>query len=176
MALAAALLLSLSIAAPADARQEAAIDLPESARAGKDGFVVGIATTDDLEGFARAWAAGGPKAAVTQRAGRGRELTAVLFLQDCRPRTDGTCNVAAHFTYLRPDGTEYGTVNDDELWTSAPRAGGGIVVAIGPALIVDPPDPMGRWTLRAQIRDNVRGVTVTVETPIVVDTPATPSR
>jgi hypothetical protein len=34
---------------------------------------------------------------------------------------------------------------------------------------------MGEWSIQADITDNVRGTTVTVRTPLIVDTPPTGS-
>lgn len=160
------------VAAPAAARNDDILDIPAEARAARDGLFIGIVTTTDIEAFGRAWIDGGARlrSTVTQHAARGQNLVTVILFQDCRPAADGKCNLAGHFTYLRPDGSEYGAL-DQDVWTEAPNSGGGVMVAFGPSLNVDPPDPMGRWTLRAAIRDNVRGVTVTVQTPITVDTP-----
>ena len=167
------LALAIALAAPAAAQPDVVLDLPAEARAEQRGLFIGIVTTADFEAFGRAWIEGGAqlRSAVTQRAVRGHDLVTVILFQDCRPAADGKCNLTGRFTYLRPDGSEYGAL-DQDVWTEAPNSRGGVMVAFGPSLNVDPPDPMGRWTLRAEIRDNVRGVTVTVRTPILVDTPA----
>jgi hypothetical protein len=168
-----ALMLALA-AAPAVAQPVTVLEIPTEARGEQDGFYASIVTTSDFEAFGRAWVAGGDglRATVTRRAERGRELKAVILFENCRPGADGKCNLTGRFTYLGPDGSVYGTI-DQDVWKEAPGARGGIMLGNGPVMIIDPPDPMGRWTLRAEIRDNVRGVTITVETPIIVDTPPT---
>jgi hypothetical protein len=166
------------LATPASAQSGDAFGLPPEARARQGEFVAAVVTTDDLEGFVRAWSDGHPQSAITRTAVRGRELKILVLIQGCGAAADGKCNLTGRFTFLLPNGAEYGTINDDNLWKQAPRADGTIQVALGPTLVVDPPDPMGEWTLRAEITDVVRGSTVTVRTPINVGTPPTaaPSR
>ena len=168
-----ALLIALG-AAPASAQNSEVFDFPPGARAEQNGLVVAILTSDNLDNFARVLRDGGRfDPAVTRTAVRGRELKTLVLLQGCRAGPDDKCNVTGRFTYILPGGAVYGAIDDDDLWTEAPSADGTIQFALGPSLVVDPPDPMGEWTLRAEIRDNVRGVTVTVQTPIVVETPPT---
>ena len=160
------------VAAPAPAQHSEVYDFPPGARAEQNGLVVAILNSDNLESFARVLRDGGRfDTAVTRTAVRGRELKTLVLLQGCRAGADGKCNVTGRFTYILPGGSVYGAIEDNDLWTQAPSADGSIQFALGPSLVVDPPDPMGEWTIRAEIRDNVRGVTVTVQTPIIVDTP-----
>jgi hypothetical protein len=163
-----AALLALA-ASPAAAQSDGVLDIPTQARGRQDGFYAAIVTTTNFDAFGRAWVAGeGLQSTVTQRAARGQELVTVVLFQDCRPGADGKCNLTGRYTYLAPDGSVYGAL-DQDVWKEAPNSG--VMVGLGPTLVIDPPDPMGRWTLRADIRDNIRGVTITVETPIIVDTP-----
>ena len=163
-------------AAPAAAQPGGVLDFPVGAHADRDGFSVAIVTTANIEAFTSAFVEGGERlrSTITQRAVRGEELRTLILFDGCRPAADGKCNVTGHFTYLAPDGSTYGTI-DSDIWDEAPNPPG-VLVGLGPILVVDPPDPMGRWTLRAEIRDNVRGVTVTVQTPIEVDTPPVTAR
>jgi hypothetical protein len=159
-----------ALAAPAWA-EDPAIVFPPGARAEQDGFFAGMINTNDPEGFAQAWVGSRPlEPHISERAVRGRELRTLILFQGCRPAADGKCNLTGRFTYSPPDGAESQSV-DVVLWDRPPRAGGYVAVALGPVLIVDPPDPMGRWTLHGEIRDNVRGTTLTLRTTIVVDTP-----
>jgi hypothetical protein len=167
-----ALLLALATA-PAAAQSNGTIDFPPGANDSRDGFFAGIVTTGNLDRFADAWIAGRPQSAITRVAVRAGELKTVILLQGCRPAADGKCNVSGRFTYLLPGGSQYGTIDQADLFNEAVRDGDGVLVALGPTLIVEPADPMGEWTLRAEITDHVRGITVTVRTPIIVDSPPT---
>ena len=173
MRLLSALFLALA-AAPAAAQNSEVYDFPPGARAEQSGFTVAILNSSDLENFARVLGGRGRfDPAVTRTAVRGQALHTLVLVQGCRAGADGKCNVTGRFTYILPGGAVYGAIEDNDLWTQAPSADGSIQFALGPSLVVDPPDPMGEWTIRAEIRDNVRGVTVTVQTPIIVDTPPT---
>ncbi|HTU10439.1 MAG TPA: hypothetical protein VMG08_06015 [Allosphingosinicella sp.] len=174
MRLLAALALALA-AAPAAAQPDRVINFPPGANASRDGFVAAIVTTGSLDQFAEAWIAGRPQSAITRIAVRGRELKAVVLLSGCRAGPEGKCDVSGRFTYTVPGGGRYGVIDDDALFNETARAGDGVLVALGPTLIVDPPDPMGEWTLQAEIRDNVRGTTIIVRTPILVESPPTGS-
>jgi hypothetical protein len=147
--------------------------LPPGAFVTQNGFTAAIVTTDNVRAFARGLDEGRPQAGVTRTATRGRELTAIILLQNCRAAADGKCNVSGRFTYLLPGGASYGSVDVNDLWQNPAHGDGRVVLAVGPDLVIDPPDPMGEWTLQAEIRDNVRGTTVTVRTPITVATPPT---
>jgi hypothetical protein len=168
-----ALLLALALALAVAPGAAPAQDSLQAHAAGRDGFVVGLVTTSDPDNFLRAW--GGPLSSlpITERAVRGQPLSSIVFMQGCRAGADGKCNVTGHFTYLLPDGSVYAEM-DAVLWDIEPNAGGNMVYSpFGPILSVDPPDPMGTWTLRVRVTDNVRGLSLMSETPITVDTPPT---
>jgi hypothetical protein len=167
-----ALLFALA-AAPASAQSREVINFPPGADASRDGFFAAIVTTEDLERFGAAWVAGNPQSALTRIATRGRELKILILFSGCRAGNDGKCNLSGRFTIVPPGGAQPGTIDVNDL--SRERAGGGVLLAAGPTLTIDPPDPMGEWSIQADITDNVRGTTVTVRTPIIVDTPPTGS-
>jgi hypothetical protein len=173
------LVLALTLAAPAAAQaawQEDGRPLPEGvARATQQGFGVMMLTTDDDAEFMRAWEGPTPPHLVTTtRAARGVPLFAMVLFHDCRAGADGNCNVSAEFTILQPDGAVYGELMRGEIWRGPPAPPGSIRLgASGPALRVEPQDPMGTWKIRARITDHVRGLTIEVELEVTVDTPPT---
>jgi hypothetical protein len=167
-----ALLFALA-AAPVSAQSNGVIDFPPGANASRDGFFAAIIATESLERFGAAWIAGNPQSAITRIAPRGRDLKIMVLFSGCRGDGNHRCNLSGRFTITTPGGGRYGTVDINDL--SHEQSGGGVLLALGPTLTVDPPDPMGEWSIQADITDNVRGTTVTVRTPLIVDTPPTGS-
>jgi hypothetical protein len=144
----------------------------------RDGFGVLLLTTDDDEGFLRAWAGPTPpQLTTTDRATRGRPLFGMILFHGCRAGADGNCNVTGEFSFWRPDGSRYGDVLRADLWRAppppAPHENNILLATTSPALLVEPEDPMGNWIMRARVTDSVRGLTLEVEEQIVVETPPT---
>jgi hypothetical protein len=160
--------LLLAAASPAD-QPDTRINIPRGVE--HDGLIVSLVHTDNFDDFARAWIAGAHQLPVTEHAVRGRPLKSVVILQGCGAGPDGNCNVTGHFTYVAPNGSTYGEI-DARLWSSRPSSNA-VPSPGGPQLVVDPPDPMGTWTVRVRVTDNVRHVIVETQAPIIVDTPPT---
>lgn len=165
----------LFLAPPADAQEVSPQGRHEAAR---DGFGVLLLTTDDDEGFLRAWAGPTPpRLTTTDRATRGRPLFGMILFHGCRAGADGNCHVTGEFSFVRPDGSQYGEVLRADLWRAPPPPpphSSNILLGSGsPALLVEPDDPMGAWTMRARVTDQVRGLTVDVEQQVIVETPPT---
>lgn len=141
-----------------------------------EGLRISLVHTADRDAFYRAWNAGARDLPVTNRAVRGRQLAVIVIFQGCRAAADGKCNLTGEFTYLRPDGSVEGKI-DGTLWARPPaRDGSASASPEGPALEIDPYDPMGTWTVRVRVTDNVRGVSVETEAQLIVDTPPTRRR
>jgi hypothetical protein len=168
-----ALALAFFAAAPAAAQNQSLSGIPGAVT--HDGLTIALVHTDNLELFNRGWAAGSRMLPVTARAVRGVALHSVILFQGCGAGPDGKCNVTAHFTYLKPDGSNGGDL-DGTLWTDVPAPDGYTMLApTGPAITMEPSDPMGTWTVRVRVTDTIRHVSVDTEAQIVVDTPATPA-
>jgi hypothetical protein len=160
-------------AAPSSMRSTNVPNVPRPAEV--DGLRVSLVHTADRTAFLRAWLVGARELPITNRAVRGSPLASIVIFEGCRAAADGKCNLTGHFTYLKPDGSVAGEV-DGELWSEAPmRDGSALPSPGGPEIIIDPPDPMGTWTVRLRVTDNVRGVSVETEARIIVDTPPSPA-
>lgn len=176
------LLLALALAllaAPASAQdvwqQDGEAAPADRSRAARDGFGAMLLTTNDREGFLRAWdGPTPPHLDISDRATRGAPIAAMLLFYGCRAGADGNCNVTAEFTILQPGGQVYGEPFSGEAWRGAPGPDGAIRLSTtNISLIVEPQDPMGIWTIRIRITDHVRGLVLEVEREVTVDTPPT---
>jgi hypothetical protein len=170
-----ALTLALFVSVPALAQNETVAGVPRAVT--RDGLTVALVHTGNMEAFINAFVAGDASLPVTTRAVRGQPLTAVVIFQGCGAGADGKCNLTGHFTYVKPDGSVAGEI-DGQLWSSPPaRDERAIPSPSGPSLVIEPGDPIGTWTVRVRVTDNVRNVSVDTEAQISVDTPptATPS-
>ena len=168
-----ALALALFAAAPAMAQNQVVGGIPGGAS--RDGLTVALVHTDDMDGFVRGWVAGATSLPITTRAVRGQPLRSVVIFQGCGAGADGKCNLTAHFTYVRPDGSIAGEV-DGVLWAEAPAPDDRALPSpSGPSVVMEPADPMGTWTVRVRVTDNVRHVSVDAQAQILVDTPPTAS-
>jgi len=149
----------------------------DRSRASRDGFGVMMMVTPDAQTFWRAWDGPTPPNLVTtDRAIRGQPVTGMVLFSGCGAGPDGNCNLTGEFIVLRPDGTRSGEPLRGSLWRGPPAPGYNVQLAEGSlGLIVEPEDPMGVWTLRAIVTDNVRGVTLQVEQQVTVDTPPSAS-
>jgi hypothetical protein len=147
----------------------------DRSRASQSGFGAMMLITPDVEAFWRAWDGPSPPQVVTtDRADRGRPVTGLVILSGCAAGPNGNCNVTGVFTILRPDGTPYGEPLRGDLWKGPPAQGQNLQLGEGGAgLMVEPQDPMGIWTIRADVTDNVRNVTLQIEQRVTVDTPPT---
>lgn len=167
-----ALLVSLLAlaATPLDAQSSAVPNVPAPAEV--DGLRVSLVHTADRNAFLNAWLAGTGELPITERAARGQPLAAIVIFQGCRAAANGKCNVTGRSTYLKPDGSVAGEV-EGALWTEGPLGDSAIPSPSGPDLEIEPHDPMGTWTVRVRVTDNVRGVSVETEARVIVDTPPT---
>jgi hypothetical protein len=156
-------------AAPALGQDNVVPNVPRGVQV--DGLGVTLIHTADRDAFMRNWNAGIRTLPVTDRAVRGRPLASIVLFKGCRAAADGKCNLTGHFTYLRPDGSVAGEI-DGGLWREAPAPDDFVIASSGgPELVIETRDPMGTWTVRMRVTDNVRGVSVETEARIVVDTP-----
>ena len=168
-----AIALALFAATPAMAQDEVVGGVPGGVRNGD--LVVAVVHTDDRDAFVRAWAASATSLPLHSWAVRGQPLTVVVVFRGCGAGADGKCNLTGHFTYLRPDGSVAGEI-DGQLWTEGPAPDGRALMSPrGPAVVIEPADPMGTWILRVRVTDNVRHVSVETEARFIVDTPPTPA-
>ena len=141
----------------------------DRSEATRDGFGAMMMITPDVEQFWAAWAGPSPPQLVTtDRAVRNRPVHAMLIFTGCRAGADGNCDVDAAFTILAPDGSRYGEVLRGKVWEGPPPPGRNLQLSVGSvALRVEPHDPLGTYTIRAELTDRVAGTSVSVEREVL---------
>lgn len=107
-----------------------------------------------------------PDAAVTVRAidtiTRGVPIVGFVFFAGCKADEDGNCNAAVDFTVLRPDGSEYVSFLDRDLWKGRPAPPEDMLrlAAEYVGVIIEPEDPLGEYEVLASVSDLVAGTTL----------------
>jgi hypothetical protein len=138
---------------------------PNPAQASKGGFGVMMLVTSDYVGFWEAWEGDTPpKVTATEEVARDRPVHGILLFSGCRPGQDGNCNVTAELSITGPDGSPYSETMSGKVWGGAPAPGYNLQASessIG--FTLDPEDPLGVYTLKAMVRDNVAGTKLAVQ-------------
>lgn len=101
---------------------------------------------------------------------RGKKVTAVLFLKDCKPDASGNCNVDVDLQGTDPTGKMFENKKGAELWRNkkAPPAG---IVQLGSQVMniqLELRDPVGVYKIVAVAHDRVAGTEKRVETSFEV--------
>jgi hypothetical protein len=120
--------------------------------------------TDKPNELFEAWEkpAAGVPVGTTEVAIRGEPLVGVIFFSGCAPDKDGLCDARAKLQVFKPDGSPYGDEELAEIWIGKPAIPSGelqlSVGAIG--VVIEPHDPSGTYSVRAQLRDRISGAEV----------------
>lgn len=152
---------------------------PDPSLASKNGFGLQMVVTADYEGFWKAWEGPTPPhLPVTDRIERGKPVHAMLIFSGCKAAADGNCNLTAVYTITGPDGSAYGEPHTAKVWGGPPAPGYNLQLSEGSlGLIVEPHEPLGRYTFKASVTDHVADLTVAVEAPVeAVEAGANPAR
>ena len=101
----------------------------------------------------------------TRTARRGVPLAPFILFIGCVENTDKACDTSFDLEVLKPDGSEYFTSAGLELWRGKPSPKiGTLGLGVGYTEIdLTPDDPLGRYLVRAEIRDANAEVAVTLE-------------
>jgi len=122
--------------------------------------------SDEPDRFIRAWGETSKDfpLQMTDTVSRGIPLVAFVLFRGCAPDEHGLCNASVDFTVLRPDGTEYASFTDKDLWKHKPAMPTGAVqlAAEHMGVVIEPEDPLGRYEIRVSVRDHNAGVTLTL--------------
>jgi len=140
------------------------------ARQAKGGFGAMLVLTDEPKKLMADWESppeNMPVMRTTERVGRNKVVVAFVVFTGCRPR-NGVCDSSVDFSAYRPDGSLYGEQADGELWRGkAPPADKQLQLSIGGfGLRIEPEDPLGRYTIKARVRDNVAGTMLELVTTV----------
>lgn len=138
---------------------------PDPSRAAKGSFAAMMLVTPDAEAFVAEWLKPeSPTVDTTRQIARDRPIHAMLIVAGCSAGPDGKCRVGAEFSMKRPDGKPYGPVHRAVALSAPPAPEGNLQLAQASlGFILDPPDPLGRYTIAATVTDEIAGVALKVE-------------
>lgn len=130
-------------------------------------FGVMLVLTDKPGEFFAAWEkpTSGVSMSEALTASRGAPIMGVVLFTGCAVNKSGDCDATVTYTVLKPDGTIYGDAPEGELWIGKrPPARNELQLSIGNMGVrIEPGDPLGRYTMRAEVRDRIAGKTLRLE-------------
>jgi hypothetical protein len=140
----------------------------DPAHQAKNGFAAILLVTPDLDALVAQWVKPEtPHIETTREIVRGEVVYGAFVFAGCRPAADGNCKVTVTFSMVAPNGTPYGKDHQAPAWTHAPGPGNNFLLSEGSlGFSLDPPDPLGRYLLRAAVKDEVAGTELHLEQPI----------
>lgn len=119
-----------------------------------------------------------PTIHTVSEASRGDVVAAMILFARCSGDALGNCRSTADFQVIRPDGTLYAEHKGVAVWEGpAPRAAALQLSLAHLAFEIEPEDPVGRYEIRAVVRDGVSRRSVTLLQRLEVQaTPANQDR
>ena len=139
----------------------------ESWRKIRDNFGAMLVLSNRPEEFLDDWVQRTPGVSIrTTRIGRrGEPLAPFIFFTGCTENPLGVCDATFDLEVLRPDGTALFRTPGLELWQAKPAPADGIIgLSVGYAGIdLTDGDPLGRYLVRAEVRDANAGASMTLE-------------
>jgi hypothetical protein len=143
-------------------------------------FFAKMLVTSDVDGFWREWQKPDPPhIRTTAEVTRAELVHAMIVFGGCTAGSDGNCDVGVEFSMIGPDGKPYGggPVAGD-AWQGAPPPGRNLQASASSlGFKLDPPDPLGRYIIRAKVIDRVAKKALLVEQAVAAtagDVPAKP--
>jgi hypothetical protein len=108
-----------------------------------------------------------PKMKTVDRVPRNGVVAAFVLFTGCRP-VDGVCSSSVDFAVYRPDGSLYSEEKGGELWRgkSPPPTNHVQLSVANLGLKIEPQDPLGRYKIRATVRDDVAGTVLELVTEV----------
>lgn len=124
----------------------------------KDRFGAMLFLSDKPDEFLEAWdqTTKGVSIHTTDTISRGVPIVAFVIFVGCKPDDEGLCNATVDFTVLKPDGTEYASFKDKDLWKNKPAMEEDALQLSADyiGVIIEPDDPLGRYEVRVLVRDH----------------------
>ena len=140
-------------------------DQPWSKSQGEFGAL--IVLSDEPEEFLARWSRPTPGVSIraTGAVRRGVPLAPFIIFIGCREGAAGLCAASFDLEVIKPDGTRLFRAERLELWRGKPAPpAGALGLSIGYAEIeVGADDPLGRYLVRADVRDEFAGITLPLE-------------
>jgi hypothetical protein len=140
----------------------------DPAHQAKNDFAAILLATRDLDALFAEWAKPEtPHIDTTREIVRGERVFGALVLAGCRAAADGNCNVTVTFSMVAPGGAPYGEEHKAIAWSHPPAPGRNFLLSEASlGFSLDPPDRLGRYLLRAQVKDEVAGTELRLEQKI----------
>lgn len=97
-------------------------------------------------------------------------IHAFIVFSGCARDKEGRCSVAVRFKVTKPDGSVYGETPPMEVWYLKPAPRGHFLELSADYLkiVIEPKDPVGRYRIEAQVRDNNSRVVIPLSTSFSV--------
>lgn len=128
----------------------------------QDNFGAMLLLSDKPDEFLEAWGQPTPGVIMdtTDSVSRGVPIVAFVVFTGCEPNSEGFCNASIDFVVQRPDGTEYASYIDKDLWRMKPpiREDFLELSASYIGVIIEPEDPLGPYRVNVAVRDDVAGI------------------
>jgi hypothetical protein len=100
---------------------------------------------------------------------KGGQLFILIFFSNPAVASDGQADISCRLEVVRPNGSF--SIQQDAVCWQGPLTGPATQVFLAApslAFVGDPPDPVGKWLVRVVLKDNIRGVTVPLQTSFVL--------
>jgi hypothetical protein len=167
--------LALLSPAPAVAAQNAWLENGKSApedpsRASDGAFGVMVVLTDDWDGFTQRWQrpSSGFDVPEVGPIPKGHPLISAIIFSGCKTDQSGKCWVTGDFRAIDPTGKTYGEKREVNLWSFPPPPAPQLELSNGGfGLSLDPPDPVGTYTIVARVTDHIANKTLEVRSTFV---------
>jgi hypothetical protein len=130
-------------------------------------FGVMLIFTDKPDEFFSVWETRTPGVSVSsaELVKRGSPILGVVVFTGCSPTPQGLCDATVTYTVFKPDGTVYGGPQEGELWVGKPPPTKDEIQLsmANMGVVIEPKDPLGRYMMRAEVRDRVANKTIRLE-------------
>jgi hypothetical protein len=164
--------LALLSVAPALAAQSAWLENGKSApkdpsRASDGTFGAMLVLTDDWDDFTKHWDHPSAGFAVPEVSSieKGHPLMSAIIFTGCRADQTGNCSVTGDFQVIDPNGKSYADQRGVSIWNLPPPPDRHLQLSAGAlGLSLDPPDPLGTYTVVAHVTDRVSNKTLELRT------------
>lgn len=142
--------------------RDLSIDTPSTRERGEFGAMLLLSTEPDR--FMQTWQR--PEEEISLHSAdtvkRGVPIVAFVLFRGCTADKHGMCNGSVDFRVLRPDGSDYVSFENRDLWRGKPALPDGAVQVSAEhvGVVIEPEDPLGQYEVQVVVRDNVAGVSL----------------
>jgi hypothetical protein len=136
------------------------------ARASDGAFGAMLVLTDDWDGFLKRWAqpTAGFEMSSVGTIRKGQPLASAVIFTGCKAGDNGNCSVSGDFLVIDPNGKVYADQHGANIWSLAPPDPRLQLSVESLGVSLDPPDPLGTYTMTATITDLIAKKTLKLRT------------